>query len=274
MIESGLYKFLTQTSAITALLGSQASVYFSVLPKQPTVPAVRFFRATSKNADETLDLPTSDAQTITARFQFDTFGGDNNSPNPAVNKSGYLAAAALSEAIRGQLLAQATEYLPDGTLLQDVRILDEFDSDYEEGGTGYLYKRVLDVLLVFVSTGSAPPAPAFYEGDGPPTTLHNNGDLYYDLSTGNLYEQVAGDWTLVSTISGGGGSLTRYSNLAGTLTVTGDPTVWTLSVPFTASAMVFRNGELLSPIADYSTSGSQITFVIAPSSGDNLVVME
>lgn len=74
------------------------------------------------------------------------------------------------------------------------------------------------------------------------------------------------------------GGLTRYSNISTppTLVQVGSSATWTLSVAFTADAMVFRNGELLAPGADndYTTSGNSITFAIAPSPGDNLIVME
>lgn len=228
MIESGLYQFLTTSSAVLALLGGPTSVYFSVLPKQPVLPAIRLFRVASPNAAETLDLPTTGLQSIAGRFQFDSIAQDS-ARNPA-NPSGYLSAAMLSEAVRAQLLAEATLVLPDGTLVQDVRIHDEFDQDFEVGGAGYIYRRALDVSIVY------------QEGNYP--------------------------------YSGGGGALTRYSNMAGTLTITGNPAVWTLSVPFTANAMVFRNGELLSPTVDYTTAGSSITFVVTPAASDNLVVMQ
>jgi hypothetical protein len=147
MIESGLYQFLTTNALITALLGGKASVYFSVLPKQPALPAIRFFRVASPNAAETLDLPGYGNQTIAGRFQFDALASDSNA-NP-MNNSGYLSAALLSQAVRTQLLAQATDTLPDGTLLQDVRIHDEFDQDFEQGGTGYIFRRTLDVSLIY-----------------------------------------------------------------------------------------------------------------------------
>lgn len=69
--------------------------------------------------------------------------------------------------------------------------------------------------------------------------------------------------------SSGASSLTRFF-----LTPTGDPATYTLAIPFTANAMVFRNGVLLFPTSDYTTTGSSITFVTTPSAGDNLIVME
>ena len=204
MIESGLYRFLTTNSAIAALLGGPVSVYFSVLPKQPALPAIRLFRVASPNAAETLDIPTAGSQTIAGRFQFDSFASDA-STNPA-NPSGYLSAAMLSQAIRLQLLAEATLTLPDGTLLQDVRIHDEFDADYEAGGTSYVFRRVLDISLVYEQGAYAAYTPAFYEGFGPPTELENNDDIYFDESTGNVWEQVADVWTLVGNVPQGGSS--------------------------------------------------------------------
>lgn len=71
-------------------------------------------------------------------------------------------------------------------------------------------------------------------------------------------------------------ALTRYSNFASpvTLVQVGSSAVWTLSATFTISAMVFWNGQLLSPVIDYTTSGSSITFLNPPVSTDALVVMQ
>lgn len=66
-----------------------------------------------------------------------------------------------------------------------------------------------------------------------------------------------------------GGTVTRYN-----LSPTSDPKVWTLPVVFTPNAMVFRDGLLLAPIADYTTSGTSIAFVIAPTAGANLAVLQ
>jgi hypothetical protein len=49
-----------------------------------------------------------------------------------------------------------------------------------------------------------PYVPQLYQGQGAPVTLHNNEDLYYDLGTGNLYEQVTGAWVYTGNIAVGG----------------------------------------------------------------------
>lgn len=243
MIETGLYQFLTSNSFISALLGGQTSVYFSVLPKQPVLPAIRLFRVASPNAAETLDASSAGNLTIAGRFQIDSLGQDGVSASirqtTPVNPSGYLSAALLSQAIRAQLLANTAgdNTLPDGTLLQDIRIRDEFDADFEQGGTGYIFRRVLDVEIIYE------------EGN-------------YPYSPG--------------TSGGAVSTWMRYSNFASppTLAQVGSSATWTLSVPFTANAMVFRNGELLGPGVDYTTSGSSITFVVPSASSDNLIVMQ
>jgi len=72
------------------------------------------------------------------------------------------------------------------------------------------------------------------------------------------------------------GSLTRYSSAASppTLTPTANPSVWMLSVNFNPNAMVFMNGDLLTPEGDYTTSGNLITFLISVSDTDVLIVMQ
>jgi len=125
--------------------------------------------------------------------------------------------------------------------------------------------------------GSSPYTPQYYSGVGAPVTLHNNSDLYYDTSTGNLYEQVSMAWELVGNIpqgTGGGGSIVRYDNQdIGGLTPTADPNVWQLSLSFTPNAMVFRNQGLLAPTLDYTTAGNLITYAVTPASDDVLAVV-
>ena len=84
-----------------------------------------------------------------AKFQFGSCANDN--ANNPLNPSGYLSAAALSQALRRQLktLATGEAELPDGTIIKELHILDEFDAHFEQGGIGYLLRRVLQVELFF-----------------------------------------------------------------------------------------------------------------------------
>jgi hypothetical protein len=50
--------------------------------------------------------------------------------------------------------------------------------------------------------------------------------------------------------------------------------VWTIPASITGSELVFRNGQLLSPIVDYTVSGNAVTFLVPPLSTDNLVVVQ
>jgi hypothetical protein len=50
----------------------------------------------------------------------------------------------------------------------------------------------------------------WYVGSSTPTTLHNDGDLYLDSTTGEIYQQESSAWTAVANITGpaGGGAST------------------------------------------------------------------
>ena len=166
MIESGLFQFITSDDVITAAMGNSDpqrkaafnACYFSFMPKagNQVLPCIVMDRLRSPNADETLDAasgaaPTSLApgQAIEGFFQFGSMAEDSQK-NP-IEFPGYLSAALLSQALRRQLLSLATGtgVLPDGTLIQDLRIDDEFDAHYELGGGSYLYRRILKVTIIF-----------------------------------------------------------------------------------------------------------------------------
>jgi len=165
MIESGLSNFALGNAAIQALLGQSAAdktagvysaFYFSVLPKGAALPGIVLDRLKSDDAADTLDLRTPAPGTmIEARFQFGSVAQDqegSQNPNPA-SPSGYLSAAFLSQALRRQLIAlPSAGALPDGTLVKDVWIIDEYDAHYESGGQGYIFRRVLQIGMLFQET--------------------------------------------------------------------------------------------------------------------------
>lgn len=166
MIESGIYTYITTNAPLQVLLGqslqekttgSFTAMYFSFLPKEPTLPGIVVDRLQSAEEDDTLDPRTSmPGAMLEAKFQFGCIAQDART-NPA-NFSGYLSAAQLAQQLRYQLMALATgvAVLPDGSAVKDVRIDDEFDAHFEIGGAGYVYRRMLIVTIFYVEGGSAP----------------------------------------------------------------------------------------------------------------------
>jgi len=167
MIESGFSIWALANANVTALLGQStvdvaqkvySAFYFSFLPTEPTLPALILDRVTSKEAADTLDSRTAAPSILEARFQFgcaaqDAPVGSGAGKNP-LNPSGYLSAVLLSATLREQLLGLATgkSPLPDGTVIDDLWIIDEFDAHFEAGAMGYLYRRVLQVGVLFKET--------------------------------------------------------------------------------------------------------------------------
>jgi hypothetical protein len=166
MIEQGLYEFAVTNANLQPLLGNADAArlqpfkafYFSFYPKGGVLPGIVLDRLQSRNESETLD-PGSRApgQMIEARFQFGSVANFTGDGAQAVlggpeSPSGYLAAAALSLALKRELqeLASGKAVLPDGTIINDVRIEDEYDAHFEVGGVGYLLRRVLAVSIVYV----------------------------------------------------------------------------------------------------------------------------
>jgi hypothetical protein len=159
MIESGLSNFVLGNAAIQPFLGQSPqdaenkifeAFYYSFLPKNRTLPAVVLDRIKSDDADDTLDARTAlPGVLIEATFQFGSMAEDN--PKNPKSPSGYLSACLLSQQLRRQLMGLATgsSVLPDGTLVKDVRIMDEYDAHFELGGGGYLLRRVLLIGMLF-----------------------------------------------------------------------------------------------------------------------------
>jgi hypothetical protein len=158
MIESGLSNWALANPAIQALLGRSltdvaqniySAAYFSFLPQNATLPALLIDRIQSREAADTIDARTAAPTMLQGRFQFGCVANDD-AKNP-LNPSGYLSARELSRTMREQLLGLATgrSVLPDGTLINDLWIVNEFDAHFELGGMGYLYRRVLQVGMLF-----------------------------------------------------------------------------------------------------------------------------
>jgi hypothetical protein len=167
MIESGLSIWALGNPGITPFLGQTQSdksngiysaFYFSYLPKEPTgaIPGIVLDRLNSPDAEDTIDprdaLP---GDIIKGRFQFGSVASDGPQ-NPNQQTNGYLAAAALSRALRRQLTGLATgkAVLPDikgnpAIEISNVYGWDEFDAHYELGGYGYLMRRILQVTIEF-----------------------------------------------------------------------------------------------------------------------------
>lgn len=129
-----------------------AIFYYSRLPKQPQLPAAVLHRVSSKDAANSIDLPGTSAGPIEGRFQLEAYAQDNDQNNP-FSPSGYLSVAALMLAYRLQLAGLIDAALPDGTLIQNFWVNDEFDANFEDGGVGYVYRRVLDFGLAYQLVG-------------------------------------------------------------------------------------------------------------------------
>jgi hypothetical protein len=271
-----LYAQLAAQSAIIGLIGPGAypgapanavnAFFFGAASKQPPARFIVINVLDAPPAATTLSQTTA---LIDGEFQFDSYA------------ESQLVARQISETIRGLLIDLVGATLPNGVTITFTENTVDRDLGYEIGAESYVFRSLLRLRAFYTETGGTlPPGPNLYQGYAAPSALHNNDDLYYNLTNGNLYEQQSSSWELVGNIpvgGGGGGSVTRYDNGdVGGLSATGNAAVWTLVVAFTANAMVFRNGELLSPGAgeDYTTSGTSITFAIAPAAGDNLVVMQ
>jgi len=201
MILSGLYAQLAAQNGILALLTAPAysgapqkpvnAFFFGAAGKQPPQRFIVINVMKGTPAATTFDLTTALKD---GELQFDSYA------------ESQLVARQISQMARDLLVDLVNVTLPDGTVITFTENTVDRDLGYEIGAEGYVFRSTLRLSAMWTETGTPPPGPALYEGDGAPVTLHNNGDNYYDLLTGNLYEQVSGAWDLVGNIPVGGGS--------------------------------------------------------------------
>jgi hypothetical protein len=92
------------------------------------------------------------------------------------------------------------------------------NGDYDLNTTnGDVYKKVSNTWGI-VGNIKGPPGAAgangstWYNGAGTPSTLHNDGDYYFNDTTGQVYQQQSGSWVLLFTLGsfGNAGGLTVF----------------------------------------------------------------
>jgi hypothetical protein len=189
-----LREYLLGQSSVTALLGTNAngSIYCAYdLPEHfdPVLgPGIQIFRAGGHSHDEITVL-------LDARVQIRAWAD--------VEK--YSLASAVYGAINDVLHGACGLTVTDGTI---VRAL-EADGPIEmtDPGTGWVAMYAFYSVMARPNGSSvAVYIPQFYSGAGAPGALHNEDDVYFNVSTGDLYEQVAGSWVLTGNVPQGGGT--------------------------------------------------------------------
>ena len=187
-------EYLLSQPEVTSLLGTNAngSIYAAYdLPEHfnPTLgPAIQLFRAGGHSHIEISGL-------LDARVQIRVWADVEE----------YTTASTVYGAINDALHGLCGATLTDGTIVRALEV--EGPLEMTDPETGWVAMYAFYQVMGRANGSSTPYTPQFYEGYGPPTTLDNNDDIYYDEASGNLWEQVAGSWVLVGNIPvGGGGS--------------------------------------------------------------------
>lgn len=129
-IESGLYQLLLQDSTVNAIV--KGSIHFNRMLKEASLPAI-VLQGIAGGPIVTLDSTLSLNE---RRFQFDSYASD------------YLSTRKLSKRIR-QLLQDFSGPLYDGTIVQGVVVNLDIDMPWELGGTGYVYRALLDFSIFY-----------------------------------------------------------------------------------------------------------------------------
>ena len=174
MIESGLYQWVVGNPALQPLLGQLkaekakgvwSAYFFSALPKPGDDPVPGIVADVLKSDElDTLDARSAGPpySPVTRVFQIGCVAQDQQPTGPINpwNPSGYLSASYLALTLYRQLIGLATgrSALPDGSIIQNVEYLDEYDAHYEQGGTAYLFRRIFQVAITYIPSSGDPPA--------------------------------------------------------------------------------------------------------------------
>jgi hypothetical protein len=188
-------EFLLGQTPVTALLGTNAnsSIYCGYdLPEHfdPTLgPAIQIFRVGGLSHSEITVL-------VDARVHIRVWA--------AVEK--YFLASQVYSAINDVLHGLCGFTLTDGTIIRALEVT--APSEMTDPETGYVAVYAFYAVMARPNGSTVPTVyiPQFYSGSGAPGALHNEDDVYFNVSTGDLYEQVAGSWVLTGNVPQGGGT--------------------------------------------------------------------
>jgi hypothetical protein len=140
MLLPGLNSQLATVTAVTSLLGApppqaKANIFISVAIKQVNRPFLVMNLVSGPPAEATLDGISA---LIDGEIQFDSYA---DTPQQAQQ---------LSRATRDYLMKTFNAgALPDGTTIQFVDVTMDHDEPYEQGGIGYLYRRLLRLKALY-----------------------------------------------------------------------------------------------------------------------------
>lgn len=134
MISEGLYQAMAAAPSIEAVVAKdvngQYAIYFGQAPPLAPRPYVVITIASARPAEHTL---SGHSGLIYGRLQFDSYAdGDQSTVQLTAN------------AVRNYWV-DYKGVLPDGTAIQFGVINADRDMPYEEGGIGYIYRRMLDI---------------------------------------------------------------------------------------------------------------------------------
>lgn len=194
MVDAALLvrEYLLGQGAVTALLGTNAngSIYCaSDLPEHfdPILgPAIQIFRAGGHSHDEITVL-------LDARVQIRVWADTEK----------YLQASQLYGAINDILHGACGLTVTDGTIIRAL----EADGPIEmtDPGTGWVAMYAFYTIMARPNGSSVPViyTPQLYQGAGAPGAIHNDDDIYFNTSTGDLYEQVGASWVFTGNVPQG-----------------------------------------------------------------------
>lgn len=140
MIEQGLLQLLGQASAVTSLIPNDVAgtpqIYWMLAPKSAKLPYIVLSRTDTK------DIYTTAGNTGFRRglFQIDCY-----TDSKAGVAAGYYFCLQIASAVRS-VLESYRGNLPDvnSTAVNAVFTEKEWDMPYEEGATGFVFRRLLE----------------------------------------------------------------------------------------------------------------------------------
>ncbi len=246
-LETDLYTLLSTDASIAAAMGlplAAPNVWRGAIPPgSPDSPAlvIQMIYSNYLTAAESVNALQM------KRMQFDSYHAQ------------YDSALTISNAVRDLIKNMRIVSLAN-TEVQGTIINKDMDLPEEPGSNGNVFRRLLEIDFWHTDgAGSVPFSPtnppvagsnaAFIEGVPVAATRPTDGQIL-------VYSAAQGNYVPATPSTSGGRVLT--------LTATGDPHIFTLSGAPGATTFVFRNGQYLKAPGDYSISGLNLTFVVAP----------
>lgn len=131
MLEVGLYQQMKADTGVSGFVSGR--IFSTLMPKNPTYPVIVYNTVTTTD----LGYHSQGASGLRMkRIQFDAYAKD------------HYTTISVCDALR-TLFQSFRGVLNDGTNVQGCIVQGEMDFPYEEGGTGYIFRHMVEIDVIY-----------------------------------------------------------------------------------------------------------------------------